>query len=151
MALQAWTGRTSGQIDADSPVDIALIGGFDDDITHLRQTVYGNGSGGFLTPIDGHNHDGANSAFVSVGRSATSTSQNISPTSVWYPDTSIGVFLAGADISFQAFLNSAWQNVEGLNAKGQTIFGDGVSGLIRFNNGTVRLDTVYYLNLDDMD
>lgn len=66
MALQAWTGRTAGQIDADSPVDVPLVGGFDDDAIHLRQVLYGNGSGGFLTPIDGHRHNGSDSQRLDV-------------------------------------------------------------------------------------
>lgn len=77
MALTAWTGRNASQVDADSPVDEPLMQGFNADMTHLRQVLYGNGSGGFNTPIDGHVHNGSDSEEIVLGTDSVGATQII--------------------------------------------------------------------------
>ena len=64
MALTPWTGRTAAQTDSDSPADQPLMDSIRKDLDHLREFCYGNGAGGFLTPIEGHDHDTLNSAAI---------------------------------------------------------------------------------------
>jgi hypothetical protein len=73
MALTySWNSIAASQTDSDSPIDQSLMDGLRENDYHLRQVLYGNGSGGFYTPVDGHDHDGSNSkAFTIVAESLT--------------------------------------------------------------------------------
>ena len=51
MALQAWTAIAASQTDADSPLDEILFDSIRTNQTHLRQVLYGDGSGGFLSSV----------------------------------------------------------------------------------------------------
>ena len=64
MALTAWTGRTAAQTAANAPVDVTLMDSLRLDLNHLRQTVYGDGAGGFYTAAEPHTHDGSNSVIA---------------------------------------------------------------------------------------
>lgn len=75
MALTAWNGRAAGQTDADSPVDQTLMDSIRLDLDHLREVLYGNGAGGFLVPIEGHNHNTVNSVAVVLGANSVGESQ----------------------------------------------------------------------------
>lgn len=71
--ITPWNGRVAAQTDADSPVDQPLMDGIRLDLDHLREFGYGNPSGGFYTPIYGHDHDGVNSKNVTLETSTTGT------------------------------------------------------------------------------
>lgn len=69
MALDfAWNTVTAAQNDADSPLTEDWGEAMRQNDIHLRQTVYGNGSGGFHTAVDGHQHTGSDSRSLLVGR-----------------------------------------------------------------------------------
>lgn len=101
MALQPWIGRSAGQLDADSPLDVTLHNSYDDDLIHLKQVLYGDGAGGYLTPIDGHDHDDANSAIITVNSLKFSTGS-------W--DLSIGALSYG---SVEIVEYSHWPKIKG--------------------------------------
>lgn len=58
---KAWVVIADGAVDADSPVDQALMTGLRDDLVHLREWL--GGSYAAAAAVD-HNHDGVNSALV---------------------------------------------------------------------------------------
>jgi hypothetical protein len=67
MALTyTYSDIAASQTDADSPLDQTLMDSIREDLYHLRQVLYGNGSGGFHTPADGHDHDGSNSEQIAT-------------------------------------------------------------------------------------
>ena len=90
MALQPWVGRTGGQLDADSPLDITLHNSYDDDLIHLRQVTYGNGSGGFMTAADPHTHNGVNSIIIGTNGVPNAALQPTSVTYLKLQDVSVG-------------------------------------------------------------
>lgn len=114
MALQAWVGRSGAQLDADSPLDITLHNSYDDDLIHLRQVSYGDGAGGFLTPIDGHRHNGSDSQLAppiinapTESNTALGAGANLTPSpGEWWS----GVHESGTgNMAFETFLNGAWK------------------------------------------
>lgn len=59
--IYSWQTIADTQTDANSPINEVLMNSIRQDLIHLQQTVYGDGSGGFKTAVDGHDHDGSNS------------------------------------------------------------------------------------------
>jgi len=58
---KAWVVIADSAVDADSPVDQALMTGLRDDLVHLREWL---GASYFAGAVQDHNHDGVNSALV---------------------------------------------------------------------------------------
>ena len=135
MALQAWVGRTGGQLDADSPLDITLHNSYDDDLIHLRQVGYGDGSGGFMTASDPHTHDNVNSKRV-VYTFAEDDSGSIASGNFWTPDNTIyaSIWANGVTMFTEVFLNSAWRRAQAADdADAQ-----GVAGLMIIQDDEMR-------------
>lgn len=67
MALDfSWNTVLSTQNDADSPITEDWGEAMRQNDYHLRQTVYGDGAGGFHTAVDGHKHTGTDSELVDL-------------------------------------------------------------------------------------
>lgn len=61
---KAWVTMLDSAVDADSPLDQALMEGLRDDLVHLREWLGANYIAG---AVQDHDHDGVNSALVPVG------------------------------------------------------------------------------------
>lgn len=59
-----WVAIGDAAVDADSPIDQALVEGFRDDLVHLREWM---GASYTTGAVQDHNHDGSNSALVEIG------------------------------------------------------------------------------------
>ena len=64
--LYSWNTVASTENDADSPVTAVWAEKFRQNDYHLRQSLYGNGAGGFHTAVDGHKHTGTDSELVDL-------------------------------------------------------------------------------------
>ena len=144
--IDAWEAINANQTDTNSPLDQPLM-----DALRLRGDTLFDWVGKNYTPTDDHGHDGTDSKFVTLGRSATSTSQSIGAAAQFYPDTAIGGWSCDANVQLEFFLNSSWISSGGGGAEGEMILGDGGSGFVRFNHTAGGSESVYYLNLDDID
>ena len=58
---KAWVTQNDAAVDADSPIDQALMEGLRDDLVHLREWL---GASYYAGAVQDHNHDGINSALT---------------------------------------------------------------------------------------
>ena len=63
---KAWVTIADGAVDADSPLDQALLTGLRDDLIHLREWLGASYTAG---AVQNHSHDGFDSALIDVGPS----------------------------------------------------------------------------------
>lgn len=160
--LYSWNTVVATQNDADSPLTEDWGEAMRQNDYHLRQTVYGDGAGGFKTAADGHTHNGTDSVGVvvpndTIGRDAinfnsTELNWNIGPTSNQIIPK--GLFLAIWDSSvagngiLQAFMNGAWTTITAdLNTTAWgSVVSNGVDMRVRNTSGAGIV--VYYWKQD---
>lgn len=65
---KAWVTIADAAVDPDSPLDATLMTGMRDDLVHLREWLGASFTAG---AVQNHNHDGVNSAAISIGPNAT--------------------------------------------------------------------------------
>lgn len=164
--LYSWNTQVSTQVDADSPLVEDITEGWRQNDWFLRQVLYGDGSGGFKTPADGHVHNGTDSKGVvvpndTIGRgpikhAATEANwfiaqlQNqILPEGFYIAIWESGAAGGGVDGLLQAFLNGTWQTMQsGLNTAGFAgIYSDGANIRIRNVDASNGI-TVYYRRMN---
>lgn len=61
---KAWVAIADTAVDPDSPIDAALMTGIRDDLVHVREWLGASYTAG---AIQDHNHDGSNSAAITIG------------------------------------------------------------------------------------
>lgn len=153
----------STQNDADSPLTEDWGESMRQNAIHLKQVLYGDGSGGFKTAADGHTHNGTDSVGVvvpndSIGRNAINHAASASSWNIGISGTQVigeGFFMGiwdsspGTDARLEINLNGSWRAVD--NDMGTTaaasIYSDGTNYRIRNVNAGAGI-IVYFRKMD---